>query len=346
MSRNHRFSSAVSLAWIVVAMAAHTQARADVFGSGTNSFSLDFVAVGDIGNANSTTYPYGAVPYEYRMGTYEISQSNVDKAKAGGLTNVVSGTWTGNRPAGEMNWYEAAAFVNWLNTSSGYQQAYDLSWNGSAWSMSLWTGTNAWTTGGTNSFRNKNAVYFLPSENEWFKAAYYNPSGTNYYSWPTSSNSTPTNIAGGTAAGTAVYGGIPGGPAAINNAGGLSPYGTMAQGGNVSEWLETAFDGVNSDPSESRATRGGSYSQPNNNLFYAARTSQLTTADSVQLGFRVVAVPEPASLALIATGTLAAGGGWRLRRRKRGAGSRPTPAAPSTARPNVKECTLLKGLLR
>jgi hypothetical protein len=47
------------------------------------------------------------------------------------------------------------------------------------------------------------------------------------------------------------------GPADVDNAGGLSHYGTMAQGGNVCEWLETAQDGTNDDPKELRQPRGG-----------------------------------------------------------------------------------------
>jgi formylglycine-generating enzyme required for sulfatase activity len=47
--------------------------------------------------------------------------------------------------------------------------------------MALWSSEQAWTAGGTNLYRNKDASYFLPSENEWYKAAYYNPAGSNYF---------------------------------------------------------------------------------------------------------------------------------------------------------------------
>ena len=39
--------------------------------------------------------------------------------------------------------------------------------------------------------RTAGATVFLPSENEWYKAAYYNPATSSYYLYPTSSNSTP-----------------------------------------------------------------------------------------------------------------------------------------------------------
>ena len=68
-------------------------------------------------------------------------------------------------------------------------------------------------------------------------------------------------------AGSAVYnGGAVTNPAAVTFAGGLSPYGTMGQGGNVFEWNESAFDGTNSLSSENRAVRGGAWFSPFNNL--------------------------------------------------------------------------------
>ena len=60
-------------------------APADVFGSGANSFSIDFVSIGNAGSAPDTTgqpNPAGAVAYPYRMGTYEISEQMIDKANA------------------------------------------------------------------------------------------------------------------------------------------------------------------------------------------------------------------------------------------------------------------------
>ncbi|MDA1204094.1 MAG: SUMF1/EgtB/PvdO family nonheme iron enzyme [Verrucomicrobia bacterium] len=167
--------------------------------------------------------------------------------------------WSGSQPAANINWYEAAAFVNWLNTSTGKTAAYDLAWDGSAWSMNLWSSGDAWQAGGENLYRNKDAFYFLPSENEWYKAAYYNPAGSNYFVYPTASSSAPTAVASGTDPGSAVYQFVSFSPAVVSTAGGLSSYGTMGQGGNVWEMNETAFDGANNSPSESRALRGGSY---------------------------------------------------------------------------------------
>ena len=120
---------AVAAALALLVLPAH----ADTFGTGPNTFTIDFVNVGNAGNANDAgagggiySTPYGGVGYNYRMGTYEISQDAITKATASGLVGVVAGAHTGNEPAANMTWYEAAAFVNFLNTSTGHQAAYQL----------------------------------------------------------------------------------------------------------------------------------------------------------------------------------------------------------------------------
>jgi len=275
----------------------------DSFGSGTNTFTMEFVGLGNT-NSAADTNGYGAVPYAYRLGKYEITQSAIDKARANGMPTFISttATWTNsNRPAHFISWYDAAIFVNWLNTSEGYQPAYNLtlSTNGNL-SMQLWTSSQAWTNGGTNLLRHKNARYFLPSENEWYKAAYHNSAGTNYFLYPTATNAAPTAVAGGTNARTAVYGQpFAQGPAAVTNAGGLSSYGTMGQGGNVLEWLETAYDGNNDSPYEDRTMRGGSFADTADFLRSSSERYAIpaTTANNSGLGFRVASVPSGPSQA-------------------------------------------------
>lgn len=286
-------------------------AQADTFGTGGNEFTIDFVNIGNAGNAADTT-GYGAVPYEYRLGTYEISQAAITKATASGMANVTAGAWTGNQPAANIQWYEAAAFVNWLNTSTGNQAAYNLTFSGGSWSMTNWSSEDAWTAGGTNLYRHKDAVYFLPSENEWYKGAYHNPAGSSYFLYPTASDTAPTAVANGTAAGTAVYDQLfAQGPADVNFAGALSPYGTMGQGGNVEEWLESAFDGTNNSPSEFRAIRGGRWFEGASDLRSSARSGLLPLGGDNTVGFRVASVPEPSTFALV----LMAGGARLLRKR-------------------------------
>ena len=149
-------SHLVAAFFAVFTLNSSLQAELITFGSGANTFGIDFVNIGNAGNAADTT-TYGAVPYAYRVGKYEISQNAITNATASGMTGVTAGPWTGDQPAANISWYEAAAFVNWLNTSTGKTAAYDLAWDGSAWSMNLWSSEQAWTAGGTNLYRNKDA---------------------------------------------------------------------------------------------------------------------------------------------------------------------------------------------
>lgn len=299
---------------------------ADTFGSGINAFTMEFVAIGNPGNANDTLVldpavgRFGGVPYNFMIGKYEVSRDVVAKANdAGGLgitmadMSVHGGNGTA-RPATGVTWFEAATFVNWLNTSSGFAPAYNFD---AGKTFSLWSAADAWQQGGENRFRNRRAHYFLPTENEWYKAAYFN--GERYFEYPTGSDQHPHFTSGGTLAGSAVFDpfelfleGV--GPADANNAGGLSSYGTMGQGGNVWELMEgPAFDF--GDPATSyRAVRGGDWQNYAGFLASWASHSIPPSDESYNLGFRVVAVPEPEHDAAVA-GLLLLATGLGLRRR-------------------------------
>ena len=292
-----------------------TSAHADTFGSGADTFIIDFVDIGNAGNTDDLgagggiySTPYGGVSYGYRMGTYEISQDAITKATASGLGSVVAGSWGASQPAADMTWFEAAAFVNFLNTSTGHQAAYQLT---GVTALTPWASVDAWQAGGENLYRHKDAYYFLPSEDEWYKAAYHQNDGVsaNYWDYATGSNSIPTAVASGTGAGTAVYDGAAGSPAAVNNDGGLSAYGTMGQNGNVWEWDESAFDGI----SEFRAVSGGGWLNTESDL--RSSMTQPLVAPSFSnfvVGFRVASVPEPTSALLL----LGSGAMLLLRRRR------------------------------
>ncbi len=154
-----------------------------------------------------------------------------------------------NKPASGLNWFEAATFANWLNTSTGRTPAYKFV--GGA--FELWQPGDAGYNP-LNPSRNSLAKYFLPSLDEWYKAAYYDPTAGVYYDYATGSNSPPVPFPGGIFPFTAVYlQPFESGPADIMSAGTLSPYGTMAQNGNVYEWQETGATAT------TRGLRGGSW---------------------------------------------------------------------------------------
>jgi formylglycine-generating enzyme required for sulfatase activity len=314
----------ITLATLCFAGFGVTSAHADNFGSGGNSFSIQFADVGNAGNGNDAgagggiySSPYGGVSYNYRIGVTEVSQDWITKATNLGMTNVTAGAWGASQPAANMTWYEAAAFVNWMNTSTGHQAAYQL--NGTNTALTLWTGAQAWQAGGQNLYRHKDAYYFLPSENEWYKAAYHQNDGVtaNYWDYPTASNAVPDGIDfSGDTAFDAVFdqGFLQGAPNAVTNVGSASAYGTRGQGGNVQEWTESADDGVNNFPGEGIAFRGGSWAGLDNGLLSQSRSQNGPQGSDANTGFRVASVPEPSSVAasLLGVGVLMA----RRRRRR------------------------------
>lgn len=266
------------------------------FGSGDNRFALSFADVADPGNTADTTgtpTPAGAVNYNYQMGRFEISREMIEKATAAGDLEITLQDMTnygGNgsdRPATGISWYEAAQFVNWLNTSEGYSAAYKFV-DGD---FQLWSSDDPGYNS-NNPYRNSNANYVLPTVDEWYKAAFYDPVTRTYYDYATSSDTAPSSVTSGTDANTAVYNHSEStGPADVTNAGGLSPYGMMAMSGNVYEWMETAADSQNNSATEDRRMRGGAY-WTNRNVTTAISSSggfaYAPTNETVNAGFRVV----------------------------------------------------------
>jgi len=280
----------------------------ETFGSGANQFSMEFVTIGNPGNAADTTgnpNPAGSVAYTYNLGKYEVSRGQIDNANAAGNLGITlqnMSSFGGNgllKPATGISYYEAARYVNWLNTSTGNTAAYKFDGSGT---FQLWSPGDAGYSA-NNMFRNSQAKYVIASSNEWYKGAYGNLDGT-WNDYATGSDSSPTKVSSGTAANTAVYGGQSG-PADITSAGGLSPYGTMAQAGNVFEWTETGWDGINNFMDEYREVCGGSYGSTTLQYLDAntGRAYILPSTDQLTgVGFRVAGVPEPSTLSLLAIG--------------------------------------------
>ncbi len=295
---------------------------ADVFGSGSNAFTVDFVAVGDAGNpadsgtTGSSFSPYGAVSYDFRMGTTEISRESVTKANVGGnlgisLTSVpfFQRGNAGPDPAMGVSWNEAARFVNYLNTSTGATAAYKFALQPGDTGYSATADIELWNSNDvgfdpTNAFRNLNATYFLPSENEWYKAAYYGGTGSTYFDYA-GSDVVPTSVQSGTADGTAVYDlSFQVGPAPVAQSGGTSYYGARGMNGNIGEYTESAFDGSNDNASELRAVRDSYFNAQSAAEFSSSFRNQLgADSENINTGFRVASVvPEPAASALIVLG--------------------------------------------
>ena len=154
--------------------------------------------------------------------------------------------------------------------------------------------------------REPDAGWVIPSEDEWYKAAFHYNDGVtgNYWDYPTESNTVPTPEApSGTdlTNGSANYYGDDyaiGSPYYRTEVGAYdakpsdSPYATFDQGGNVREWNE-----IELLPSW-RGLRGGSFSHYDISYLHAARRfGWHPTYESYNIGFRVADVSEQAPCA-------------------------------------------------
>jgi formylglycine-generating enzyme required for sulfatase activity len=242
----------------------------------------------------------------------------------------VTGGYNGTNIAGVnfpmfwVTWADAARFCNWLQNG----QPIGAEGNGT-------TETGAYTLSGTATnwmavTRNSGATYFIPSENEWYKAAYYVGGGTNagYWAYPTQSNTLPSGIlsATGNNANFWDWNNDPTGfTDPLNHltpvgsfANSPGPYGTYDMGGDVWQWNEANISG------SWRGLRGGSCDFYSYGL--ASSYSQDGTPNSENfddaIGFRVASsassepIPEPSTIIVWSLlGSLAIGLGWWRKRK-------------------------------
>ena len=163
-----------------------------------------------------------------------------------------------NRPMFEISWFRAARFANWMhngatNGADTEHGAYQL---------------NGATTGVFT--KTANATWWIPSEDEWYKAAYYDPTtvSTNnagYHDFPTRADEPNFPIAEPPTGGTnsANYsGGLPDGqkltPAgAYSNS--YSYYGAYDLAGPLWQWNDAIYTNAKG-VGQTRGMRGGSWS--------------------------------------------------------------------------------------
>lgn len=260
-----------------------------------NGINVDFVSIGNAGNAADST-SYGAVGYNYRIGQTEVT---IDQFSASGIGNGNEGEWSalgGTAPAVKISWHEAGQFCNWLTSGDANLGAYTIS--GGA--VSAVDRAAAISTYGT--------VYVLPTEDEWYKAAYYTGSGYSLYA-----NGTSTAPV---AEVDAIYNRASvTGPWTVGT-GAVEQNGTLNMMGNIWEQLESAFDGSLDSSGEDMAYRGGDYFLGASKLVSGNREPDSPDSEWSNLGFRVVAIPEPGTISLMSLSTMGLFLTRRVRRRK------------------------------
>jgi formylglycine-generating enzyme required for sulfatase activity len=222
---------------------------------------------------------------------------------------------SGNRPITYVSWFDAARFANWMNNGAT---------NGASTETGAYTLNGA--TNGVGFAKNAGATWWIPGEDEWYKAAYYKGGGTDagYWVYPTQSDTAPGNNIGGAANQANYYAGdyavtqsaswsssqnyLTDAGAFSNSA---SAYGTFDQGGNVYEWNDAVIGVIDSI----RGLRGGSWDGSEvGTLQSSYRIGGVPSAELDYVGFRVASVPEPSTYALLAM--TAAGALWWARRRR------------------------------
>ena len=306
-----------------------TDARPTLMVDGASPSFIDWVDVGHPGNAadpadgdHSTAgiQNFGAVPYAYKIGKYEVTNAQYTEflnavdptgSNANGIYEQAMGNWPrggiaftsnaaggakysvrpsmGDKPVNFVSWYDAARFTNWLHNGLGLGS----------------TETGAYTLSGNTGIITKNvgATVWIPSEDEWYKAAYYDPTpgaggGDNYWTYPTQSNTAPTKATANATGDVrnpganvanfdsgANWNNEHGNVTTVGSAAANNYFGTADQGGNVRE-LNDSIIGL------SRGMRGGDIISFNQWMGASYGISWPPSTKGQFTGFRVASVSE------------------------------------------------------
>ncbi len=315
----------------------------------THAVTIDMVTVGNPGNAADTTgdpNPAGAVADAFQImkfeftnqqytdflksvaatDTYSLYNADMGSNARGGITQSgTSGAYTyavktnmGDKPVNYVSWFDAARVSNWLvngatGTSSTETGAYTLSGG---------------QTTGTAPAVNSGATFYVPTEDQWYKAAYFKGGSTNagYWNYATQSDSAPTAVTSGTTGigssgstgnfanynNAADWNGQDGNVTTAGTNGGASAYGAFDMSGNLFEWND-----LTGAAGSSRGLRGGRWSGNSSSLSSSFRSTNAPSSEFDSFGFRLaspVAVPEPSTWVMGAVGLACAG--WEMWRRR------------------------------
>lgn len=296
---------------------------------------VDFVTVGAVGNApwqgNGTpgdrAVGRGSVNYEYRIGKYEVKSNEwaeffaaaLNRPAGDSIPHVVAPFTTGGfanpwAATSGITWRTAAIYCNWLHNGKATNReaflsgAYDVSTFGFATPFGF----------SDQRERSPGARYFIPSWDEWLKAAHYDPNKLNgdgsVGGWWVSSNSTdipltygPPPSFGGDGTGMANGGfNLPGFAEIqipLNSYPTVqTPWGLIDAAGMTSEWTEYVLGAGNS--LEARGADGSAWTSSEGVAYISDTIYELGVGEAPDFGrlltgFRVAAaIPAPPVFAL------------------------------------------------
>ena len=302
------------------------------FGSIASAEAIQWVTVGDPGNAADTTNR-GAVSDSFQIMKYEFTNQQytdfLNSVDAGGnnpnsvyhvdMGNDIRGgiSFTsgaasgskyavksnmGDKPVNYVSWFDAARVSNWLM-------------NGATSSSSTETGAYTLAGGQTTGIApavNNGATFYIPTEDQWYKAAYYMGGGTNagYWDYATRSDTAPTAVTAdttgiGSAGSTGNFANYlddanwndrGGNVTTVGTNGVSSAYGAFDMNGNITEWND--LTGLVAG--ERRGLRGGFWGSFSENSLRSSFNQDTPASDENDVyGFRLAspasspsAVPE------------------------------------------------------
>ena len=346
--------------WLRFAAASLLLAAVFLAAGSAHAVTIDMVTVGDAGNAADST-GYGAVGYAYQIGKYEVtigqyveflnavaktdtyglyaqnlmgvsSEGVISQAGSPGsyfyyasivaYVPIPQATAT-NRPIAQTTWWQAARFANWMSNGQPTGAQGSATTENGAYPLAGKISGTAPSANLTNPNTGSAPLHRLPTENEWYKAAYYKSGGTNagYWDFATQSDSLPGNLIGSTANQANYWNGFYSVTQSSNGlssqnylvdvgsfTGSPSAYGTFDQTGNA--WELNDLSGL---ASIDRGRRGGAWQ---NDWANASAMVRFDGAGSnIYGGFRLaapVAVPEPSTWVMVVGAiSCASWSGWR-----------------------------------
>jgi MYXO-CTERM domain-containing protein len=335
-------------------LSAASPARADI---DPNS-GIDFVRVGAVGNAAWTgggiyVNNRGRVDYEYSIGKFEVTTTqwaefmnaafdrpandripfvwSPTQWSAQSTTPTVPGARRWNVPAGRemlpvggVDWRTCAIYANWLHNDKATNREAFLS---GAYEVSTFGYLNGGSLFTDQLTRSLGARYWIPSLDEWMKAAHYDPNKQNtdgsVGGWWAYANGSDTPFVYGppgvrSRATTPPFGGFgpdPTGPFATANAGWdifhfpgynpyvvplgaynvISPWGMYDAAGGTKEWTEAAVGDFGDPLPQNRHYEGSGWaSGTGGDLLRSVGGSEYPSFPLSEVGLRIASnVPAP-----------------------------------------------------